>query len=269
MAMKRSFVSSKDYTQSGPESLACLLRDMRTHAEAWSGYHCDERLMNYATRQPQPLKPPITPTHCSDCHSHHVCVDTELGCLVCCYCGLQGPIGFEHGAHNLYGKDSHKPYQYKAVTYMWKHLRRIQGQPTKVSREELLQLEACLKDVPVRREDLLPLHVFDALKKCRLVRLYAHRWFVTMLLNPWYEPLHLSDYMETRLQAVFQSSYEQFLRLYVWNSPKRPNFPSYLLFIHIVLQYLGVPDVDRHFTPMRKRYRDKASEKVCSLIKSI
>ena len=257
------------YTQSGPESLASLLREMNTHAETWSGYFCDERLLSAASRQPQRVKPHITPSHCSQCRSTEVCVDTELACLVCCYCGLQGPIGVEHGTHNFYGKDQHKPYQYSTVNYMWKHLKRIQGQPVKVSDDELLQLEAHLKNLDVKREDLLPLHVYAALKNLRLTRLYAQRWFVTMLLNPWYEPLQLSHFMETRLHAVFVASYEQFLRLYVWNSPKRHNFPAYLVFIQLVLQYLGMPDVDKHFTPPNKRNRKNVCEKICTLIKAI
>ena len=69
----------------------------------------------------------ITPSKCSFCGGHDVCIDTELACLVCCQCGIQGPIGFEHTYRTLSCVDTNLPYEYQPKVYLLRLLDQLQG----------------------------------------------------------------------------------------------------------------------------------------------
>jgi len=213
----------------------------------------------------------LTPFGCPECHGHHVCVDTTLACLVCRKCGLQGAIGFEHPYRNFNGKDTKEPFQYQPVAYMLRLLDQIQGNGAPgVSKDEWQAIQEHLRARQVCDADITPTHVLHALQHLRLCSLYTHRWYLTRKLNPQYIPLRVPHKLEERVRAVFVAAYERFVRLYVRGSTRRRKFPSYLMFIQIVLQYLGIPDIDRHFTPPTNvRNRRVVSKMICDLVKAL
>ena len=215
----------------------------------------------------------MSPYKCPECKGRDVCVDTELACLVCRQCGLQGHIGFEHSRQNHDGKDTHTPFKYKPVMYMMRLLNQMQlmlvPRMTKKVKESLLAVDMYLTERCIAVCDITPQLVFEALRALKFSSLYPHRWFVTRKLNPQYTPLSLSHELEEKVCAVYLAAYEQFLRQYVWVSTKKRKFPNYLLFLQLTLQYLGVPDVDRHFPPPPKTNRLSVRKKVCGLLQSI
>ena len=241
--------------------------EMRAHLE---DEFCETLLNTKSTKSEHRPDYP-TPYRCPECRGRDVCVDTDLACLVCRECGLQGPIGFEHGYLNLSGKDAHEVFRYKPVVYMLRLLDQVQGiRAPRVSKLTLQAIQRHLQARSICETDVSPTHVLQTLKALRLSSLYTHRWYLTRKLNPQYVPLRVPHELEERVRAVFLAAYEQFLRQYVWVSTRRRNFPSYMTFIQIVLQYLAVPDVDRHFTPpTNARSRHAVCKKVCDLIKAI
>ena len=75
---------------------------------------CQSLLHPHSSTNP-PLHGRLTPYKCPNCHGRHICVETEVACLLCRSCGLQGPGGFEHGYQSMAGKDTHKAYQYNPL----------------------------------------------------------------------------------------------------------------------------------------------------------
>ena len=213
----------------------------------------------------------LSPYKCHECNGRDVCVDTSLACLVCRQCGLQGPIGFEHGYRDFSGKDAQQVFRYKPVNYMLRLLDQLQGFGIPRVPAETWQAIRCdLRNRKIPETDVSPSDVLCTLRSLRLSHLYPHRWFLTKKLNVHYVPLRVSFELEQRIRAVFQAAYEQFLRQYAWVSRRKRKFPSYFIFIQIVLQYLGVPDVDRHFTPPSNvRNRRAICKRICGLIKAI
>ena len=231
---------------------------------------CQSLLHPHSSTNP-PLHGRLTPYKCPNCHGRRICVETEVACLVCRSCGLQGPGGFEHGYQSMAGKDTHKAYQYKPVAYMLRLLNQVQAPHIpRLLKETLDAIRLHLLDHAIPTSLITPTDVLQTLRDLKLHSLYAHRWFLTKKLNRHYVPLRVPHELEERVCCVFVAAYEEFLRQYLWVSEKKRKFPSYIIFIQIVLQYLGIRDVDRHFTPPTNiRNRRAICKKICGLIKSI
>ena len=276
-----SLLESEVSKREGPELIEFLLDIMPAYnritmeTQEETRHHLEEEfchtLLHTVSRDAKSTRDHMSPHNCPECHGRDVCVETELACFVCRQCGFQGPGGFEHAYQNMNGKDTHKAYQYKPVAYLLRLLTQIQAaQIPRVSKETLNSIRNHLqsRSIPVR--EISPTHVLQTLRTLKLSSLYPHRWFLTRKLNGDYVPLRVPHELEERVCAVFAAAYEQFLRQYLWVSDRKRKFPSYVLFIQIVLQYFGVPDVDRHFTPPSSvRNRRVVCKKICGLIKSI
>ena len=205
----------------------------------------------------------LTPFGCP-CSKHaHVCVDTELACLVCMTCGRHSAIGFHHGYRRDCALDTKRPFTYRPVSYLSKHLDRLAGYgyPTvpvpiiRAIRNDLREHGHCLQDVTPADvyQSLRRLNKDATIKKAWTPnRFYPHRWALTQHVNPAYTPLDLDDHTRERLLKVFTSCYNRFARQRPKTKRKRKFF-SYLLFIQRALLFLRVPGADTHFNAPGKR----------------
>ena len=203
-----------------------------------------------------PLRTELTPFGCPCSKRAHVCVDTELACLRCMTCGRMTGTGYVRPSTfqdlSLCSNTS-LPYTYQPKSYLGKLLRYLQGRNAPRFRAEVLPA-VCddLTSHGILLSAAMPNDVYDALKRLKLGKLYPHRWALTKLVNPTYQPLSLPDALCERMEHVFRISYKQYV-----SQRARPGhkckFLSYHLFIRYALQYFGVKDVGVHFKPMKNK----------------
>lgn len=209
------------------------------------------------TRSTRNHRPEVTPRGCGFCNSPVVCVDTELACLVCTMCGHQGPVGLEH---SHWSSADHKisKYQYEPAKHMRKHLAHVQGQHEPLIPPVVLHaLRHDLATHQVATKDMIPFDVYGALQRLGQKHLYPHRWAVTQILNPDYQPLRFSEAFEERLVNLFQGCHQRFRQgVYEGRIDHKRKFYPYAFFLECALEYLGVPTVG-HFTPRRRRRKNR------------
>jgi len=185
-------------------------------------------------------------------------------------CGRQGPVGLEHSL--MSNTDAKTPkWLYEPTRYMRKHLLRVQGQHMPLIPPVVVHtLRHDLTSHQVPTKGMTPFDTYRALQRLGQKQLYPHRWAVTRLLNPDYQPLQFSQAFVDRLVNLFQGCHKRF-RLAVDDGKihHKRKFYTYAFFLECALEYLGVP-TDRHFTPRhRRRNNQQKTREIMELLHEV
>ena len=228
------------------------------------------------SNRPRPPRTELTPFGCPCSTSAHVCVQTELACLLCMTCGRMTDVGFVHPFHDRSWTVPHSTYTYQPRTYFTLLLTRLQGQGhPRFSPRVITAVRRDLTSHGTPLTAVMPTDVRNSLQRLKLGRFYPHRWALTERVNPTYQPLSLSHELYERLQRLFLTCYIRDADQRSSTDPpcdqtERSNtdqasdtaehsgkkgrerrFVNYHLFILHALQYFGLEDVHVHFTPLK------------------
>ena len=123
--------------------------------------------------RPRPPRTELTPFGCPCSTFAHVCVQTELACLLCLTCGRMTDVGFVHPFHDRSWTVSVSKYTYQPRTYFIQHLTRLEGRrPPRFTSKVITAVcrDLTSRDIPL--PFVMPTDVHTTLKRLKLPKLY-------------------------------------------------------------------------------------------------